>query len=494
MNSVCTLNRRILVIDDSPNILKDFKKILCPVKAFIPDAWAEFSQDLLDKTFSDGSKEPFELDCVDNGMAAYDLVKQAKTHGSPFAVAFLDVRLPNGWDGIETVERLWDEDPGVQVVLCTAYPDFGWSEVLPSLGSRDQLLILRKPFDPIEVWQLSTALTMKWHWTQQARLRVQELEQIVTKRTGQLEETNRRLEQDLLRRQAVEVQLAQVVHDLEERNLELSAVRDHALNEIHERERIEIILRHKTEELARSNHDLEQFASVAAHDLQEPLHSIQVFLDLLRVKYGSALDEHGRGYLDRVKRAAGRMQELIQSLLVYSRVDSQRMAEEPLALRDVVDDILSDLGARIGELQAVVQVGELPSLHGNAFQIRQLLQNLLGNALKFHRPGVPPVIHISGTIIQDRRHTGSGKPGLLCQIEIHDQGIGIPSEQLDKIFWMFTRLHRKDEYEGAGIGLAVCKRIVDQCGGAISARSKLGEGSTFIVTLPTRRESLPARI
>ena len=494
MNSVCTLNRRILVIDDSPNILQDFRKILCPVKAFIPDAWAEFSQDLFDETFSDGSKEPFELDCVDNGMAGCDLVKQAKTHGSPFAVAFLDVRLPNGWDGIETVERLWDEDPGVQVVLCTAYPDFGWSEVLPRLGHRDQLLILRKPFDPIEVWQLSTALTMKWHWTQQARLRVQELEQIVTKRTGQLEETNRRLEQDLLRRQAVEVQLAQVVHDLEERNLELSAVRDHALNEIHERERIEIILRHKTEELARSNHDLEQFASVAAHDLQEPLHSIQVFLDLLRVKYGSALDEHGRGYLDRVKRAAGRMQQLIQSLLVYSRVDSPHTAEEPIALRDVVDDILSDLGARIGELQAVVQVGELPSLHGNAFQIRQLLQNLLGNALKFHRPGVPPVIHISGTIIQDRRHTGSGKPGLLCQIEIHDQGIGIPSEQLDKIFWMFTRLHRKDEYEGAGIGLAVCKRIVDQCGGAISARSKLGEGSTFIVTLPTRRESLPAGI
>jgi signal transduction histidine kinase len=186
------------------------------------------------------------------------------------------------------------------------------------------------------------------------------------------------------------------------------------------------------------------------------------------------------------------MQQLIQSLLVYSRVDSQHTAEEPLALRDVVDDILSDLGARIEGLQAVVQVGELPTVHGNAFQIRQLLQNLLGNALKFHQPGVPPVIHISGTIIQDRRHTGSGKPGLLCQIEIHDQGIGIPLEQLDKIFGMFTRLHRKDEYEGTGIGLAVCKRIVDQCGGAISVRSRLGEGSTFIVTIPTRGESLPA--
>lgn len=306
----------------------------------------------------------------------------------------------------------------------------------------------------------------------------------MTNRTGQLEETNRCLEQDLLRRQAVEVQLAQVVRDLEERNLELSVVRDQALKEIHERERVEIILRQKTEELARSNRDLDQFASVAAHDLQEPLHSIQVFLDLLYVKYGSAMDEHGRGYLDRVKKAAGRMQQLIRDLLVYSRVDSPHTAEEPLALRDVVNDVLFDLGARIEELQAVVEVGELPTVNGNAFQIRQLLQNLIGNALKFHQPGVPPVIRISGTIIQDRRHSGSGKSGLLCQIEIQDQGIGIPAEQQDKIFGMFKRLHRKDQYEGTGIGLAVCKRIVDQCGGAISVRSSLGEGSTFIVTLP----------
>lgn len=306
----------------------------------------------------------------------------------------------------------------------------------------------------------------------------------MTKPTGQLEETNPCLEKDPLRRQAAEVQLAQVVRDLEERNLELSVVRDQALNEIHERERVEIILRQKTEELARSNRDLDQFASVAAHDLQEPLHSIQVFLDLLCVKYGSAMDEHGRGYLDRVKKAAGRMQQLIRDLLVYSRVDSQHTAEEPLALRDVVNDILSDLGARIEELQAVVEVDELPTINGNAFQIRQLLQNLIGNALKFHQPGVPPVIRISGTIIQDRRHSGSGKSGLLCQIEIQDQGIGIPAEQLDKIFGMFKRLHRKDQYEGTGIGLAVCKRIVDQCGGAISVRSSMGEGSTFIVTIP----------
>ncbi len=487
MKPVCTLNRRILVIDASPNNLEDFRKILRPVESFALDNCSEFKQDLLNEAFPHCGKEPFDLDCVDNGMSGYVLVKQAKVCGSPFAVAFLDVQLPNGWDGFETAERIWEEDPGVQVVLCAANPDSSWSEALNRLGHRDQLVILRKPFDPIEVWQLSTALTMKWHWTQQAQFCGQDYKQIVTNHTGQLQEANLRFEQDLLRLQSIEGQLAQVVRELEAQNLELTEVRDHALNEIHERERIETILRHKTEELARSNRDLNQFASVAAHDLQEPLHSIQIFLDLLRVKYGAALDKHGRGYLDRVRKAAGRMQQLIQSLLMYSRIDSQHKNEEPLALRDVVGDILFDLGARIEELQAVVRVGELPTVYGNDIQIRQLLQNLLVNALKFHQPGVPPVITISGAILQDRRHTGPGTTGLICQIEIHDQGIGIPSEQLDKIFGMFKRLHRKDEYEGTGIGLAVCQRIVDQCGGAISVRSKLGVGSTFIVTLPTRR-------
>jgi signal transduction histidine kinase len=487
MNPVCTLNRRILVIDDSSNVLQDFRKILCPAKRFISYVRSGGNHDLFDEPFLHHGKESFNLDCVDNEESGRDLVTQAKAEGSPFAVVFLDVQLSNGWDGFKTVERIWDEDPDLQVVLCTAHPDRGWAEVLPRLKNQDQLLILRKPFNQIEVWQLATALTIKWHLAQQVRLRVQEFEQIVMTRTGLLEQTNRRLENDLVRRQAVEVQLAQVVRDVEERNLELSTLRDHALNEVHERERIENILRHKSDELARSNRDLEQFASVAAHDLQEPLHSIQVFLDLLRLKYGSALNPHGLEYVNRVKNAAGRMQQLIQSLLVYSRVELPQMAEDKLVLRELVEEILSDLGARIEELRAVVQLGELPVIYGNAIQIRQLLQNLLGNALKFHQPGVPPVIRITATIMQDRRHTGSGQHGKLCQIEIHDQGIGIPPGQFEHIFGMFKRLHRKEEFEGTGIGLAVCQRIVEQCGGAISVRSKPGEGSTFIVTLPIQR-------
>jgi light-regulated signal transduction histidine kinase (bacteriophytochrome) len=325
---------------------------------------------------------------------------------------------------------------------------------------------------------------MNQHWHPEEGLSVEESEFSLRNQLAQMEEVNQHLEENLLRQGEIESQLTQAIRELEIRNFEISTGRDQALTELHERERGELALRQKTEELARSNRDLEQFASLAAHDLQEPLHSIQVFLDLLRVKHGSSLNEQGQGYLNRVTKAASRMQQLIEGLLVYSRIDAPDSIGMSISLQEIVEEILSDLAAHIEELQAEIHVGDLPMIHGDTLQIRQLLQNLIGNALKFHKQGVAPIVHISGMMIQNRRHTVTGKPRSLCQIEIQDQGIGISAEHLDKIFGMFIRLHRKDEYEGTGIGLAVCQRIADQCGGAISARSILGEGSTFTVTLP----------
>ncbi|MDH5564331.1 MAG: ATP-binding protein [Nitrospirota bacterium] len=306
----------------------------------------------------------------------------------------------------------------------------------------------------------------------------------VADQLADLEAANDRLAQDLIRQQDLVQHLTYAVRDLERRNLEILAARDQALIELQAREPIEVALRQKTEALLRSNRDLEQFASLAAHDLQEPLHSIQAFLDLLRVKHGSALDAQGQGYVIRVVKAAKRMQELIEGLLVYSRIDAPDVTGDSLPLQQIVEDILSDLGGQIEALQAEIHVGDLPLIRGDALHIRQLLQNLIGNALKFHQPGVAPVIHVSGMMLQNRRQTGPEKPGTLCQIEIQDQGIGIPEEDLGKIFGMFARLHRKDQYQGTGIGLAVCQRIAEQCGGRISVRSTLGGGTTFTVTLP----------
>jgi len=324
---------------------------------------------------------------------------------------------------------------------------------------------------------------MSPYWEKQAELPVAEFDGPVRIQVVELEEANRRLKQALLRQQNITRQLTERVRELDAQKLEFSPGCTQALTESGERNRIESILRQKTEELARSNQDLEQFASLAAHDLQEPLHSIQVFVDLLRVKHGFSLNEQGQGYLDRVTQAASRMQQLIEGLLIYSRIDAPISKDASISLQQIVQEILSDLGAQIKELQAEIYVGDLPAIHGDALHIRQLFQNLIGNALKFHKQGIAPAIHITGKTIQDRRHAGTGKAGNLCQIEIHDQGIGIPSEHIEKIFGMFKRLHRKDEYEGAGIGLAVCQRITDQCGGAISVRSTVGEGTTFTVTL-----------
>ncbi len=311
-----------------------------------------------------------------------------------------------------------------------------------------------------------------------------ESEEAMRHQLAQLQDANHRLKQELLRQQTTSRQLEQTVRELEMRNLEISIGRDQALFELKEWHHTQSILRQKTEALSQSNYALEQFASLAAHDLQEPLHSIQVFLDLLRVKHGAALNEQGHGYLDRVTKAASRMQKLIEGLLLYSRIDAPDLKVGALSLEKIIQDILSDLEAHIEELQAEIQVGVLPTIHGDRLYIRQLLQNLIGNALKFHKPGIPPFICINAMMIPDRRHSGSVKSGSLCQIEIQDQGIGIPAEHFDNIFGMFKRLHRKDDYEGTGIGLAVCQRIVDQCGGAISVRSTLGEGTTFTVTLP----------
>ncbi len=248
------------------------------------------------------------------------------------------------------------------------------------------------------------------------------------------------------------------------------------------------------EKLKRSNAELDSFASVASHDLQEPLRKIQAFGDRLRAKCSEGLGEQGRDYLARMQNASERMQVLIQDLLKLSRIASRAQPFAPCKLGKIVADVLNDLEVSVEEKGARVEVGELPLIDADPLQMRQLFQNLLVNALKFQKPGVSPVVTISCEIEKATGSEISGAPrgSELCRIAVSDNGIGFEQKFADQIFVVFQRLHTRQEYEGTGIGLAVCRKITDRHGGAIVAKSAVGEGATFIVTLPTKQTATTA--
>ncbi len=251
--------------------------------------------------------------------------------------------------------------------------------------------------------------------------------------------------------------------------------------DITERKRAEETLSHKAAELARSNAELEQFAFAASHDLQEPLRKIQAFADRLRVKTAKSRSPDIHDYLERMQNAAARMQTLINDLLAFSRVIRGSQPFTPVELKTIIKEVLSDLELRIEKSGARVEVGELPAIDADPMQMRQLMLNLIGNALKFQPEGGTPVVKIHSRMVT----AASGEQ--LCEINVQDNGIGFEEQYLEKIFAVFQRLHGRSEYEGTGVGLAICRRITDRHGGAITAESKLGEGATFIVTLPVRQ-------
>jgi PAS domain S-box-containing protein len=247
-------------------------------------------------------------------------------------------------------------------------------------------------------------------------------------------------------------------------------------------------LRLAAEQLRRSNLELQEFASIASHDLQEPLRKIQAFGDRLQVKCAAVLGENGRDYLERMQDAARRMQILLQDLLTLSRVTSKAQPFEPVDLRKIVAGVISDLEVRIEQTGARVEIGLLPIIDADAAQMRQLLQNLISNALKFQATGTKPAVIVSAKLLDNTDSLPGSMPGEeICQIMIKDNGIGFDERYLDRIFQVFQRLHSRSEYEGTGIGLAVCRKIADRHGGIISAKSAEGEGATFIVTLPVKQ-------
>jgi PAS domain S-box-containing protein len=232
------------------------------------------------------------------------------------------------------------------------------------------------------------------------------------------------------------------------------------------------------EELARSNRELEDFAFIASHDLQEPLRKIQSFGDLVIRKYSRSLDEQGQDYLRRMQNAAARMQALIDGLLTYSRVATKAKPFTRIDLTLPAREALSHLELRVEAAGATVELSDLPVTQADPSQMTQLFQNLISNAVKFHRPEEPPSVRI-----YSRAEVG------WCEIYVEDNGIGFDERHSERIFTPFERLHGRGKYDGVGMGLAICRKIAERHGGHITARSTPGKGSTFIVTLPLKQKA-----
>ncbi len=278
-----------------------------------------------------------------------------------------------------------------------------------------------------------------------------------------------------------------ITEQLLARKAEARAIREQVAREAAE-QREEQLRRHAAE-LERSNRELQDFAYVASHDLQEPLRKISTFTDLVLEDYGKVLDGDGRSYLERVQMAAVRMSRLIKDLLTFSRVETKGRPFEEIDLNEVLREVLTDLEVLLDDTGGTIDVGPLPIIEADPMQMRQLFQNLIGNALKFHRQDEAPAVSIRASYVDPEKldDDDAGEGEKRCRIEVADNGVGFEEKYLDRIFSPFQRLHGRSEYEGTGIGLAICRRIAERHEGSITARSKPGMGSTFVVELPVRQ-------
>ena len=293
----------------------------------------------------------------------------------------------------------------------------------------------------VQIGGIATDITIRKQAERLLQKTNDELEKRVRERTAKIKKVNANLQAEIVERRASERKLSQIAAEL------------------------------KT-----SNRALQDFAYVASHDLQEPLRKIQAFGDRLQVKYAEELGEQGQDYLRRMRNAAERMQGLIRDLLVYSRVTTKVQPFVSTDLNVIVKEVLSDLETRIEQTSGQVHVGELPTIEADPLQMRQLFQNLIGNALKFHRPELAPIIKISQVRVESSES--------MVRLKIEDNGIGFDEKYLDRIFTPFQRLHGRSEYEGTGMGLAICRKIVERHGGFLVAKSSPERGSTFTIALP----------
>jgi signal transduction histidine kinase len=263
-----------------------------------------------------------------------------------------------------------------------------------------------------------------------------------------------------------------ILDDFEDEKKKVEAANAELRREVAERAAAETALRDKTDALGRSNAELEQFAYVASHDLQEPLRMVSSYVQLFERRYAAQVDEQAKKYIDYAVEGAKRMQALIGGLLEFSRVGRIDEPFGPVDTGAALDQALLNLRSAVEESHAVVTRGALPTVTGHAGRLAQVFQNLIANAVKFRRPDQPPSIHVAAVPRRDD-----------WLFSVKDNGIGIEPQYLERIFVIFQRLHTRAEYPGTGIGLSICKKVIEHHGGRIWVESELGAGATFHFTL-----------
>ncbi|MHC4430339.1 MAG: ATP-binding protein [Planctomycetota bacterium] len=425
---------RILIVDDNPNIHTDFKTILAEEETS-PSLHA-LRTEVFGETDSDRTVEiRYELDFASQGQEGCEKIKLALAEGHPYELAFVDMRMPPGWDGLKTTEQIWRIDPKVQVVICTAYSDYSWEEITDRLGRAQNLLILKKPFDSAEVAQLASALTEKWVLARQADLKTEQLEHKVKERTDELAAINEQLKAEIAERKQAQQRQSELI-----------------------------------EAVDNVNKDLKEFVSIVSHDLKAPLRGITTLATWIMEDSSDSLDEQATEQINLLLDRVERMHSLIDGVLTYSRAG--RMEEEPARV---------DLGKFIPEAidmlappkNISITIGKpMPVIDCQETHLMQLFQNLVDNAIKYMDK--PQGWVKLACIEQDG----------FWKFSVADNGPGIPEKHFDGIFKMFSALPVAEELKGTGVGLTVAKKIVESHGGKIWVESEVGKGSTFFFTLP----------
>jgi two-component system, NtrC family, sensor kinase len=465
-------HQRILVVDDNPAIHEDFRKILCaamPTAAALSQSAAAFFGQ------SERMLEPptFQMDSAFQGQEALNRIVEALGENRPYAMAFLDVRMPPGWDGIETALRIWERDPHLQVVLCTAYSDCSWEDLRARLGRSDRLVILKKPFDNVEVLQLAEALTEKWRATKQAALKLGALEQAVEERTREIRQANEALLAQISERKLLENQLVQA-QKLESIG-QLAAGIAHEIN-------TPIQYVGDSVEFLRSamtsiEKVLDQYRQVF-HTTSDTA-SRQEVLDWLQAAEEVAELEFLRGEVprafERTLDGVARVAKIVRAMKEFSFPDAREHHHA-----DINQALETTLVVAHNEYKLLARVdtrfSELPAVKCNISELNQVFLNLIVNAAH--------AIQDSGKdaadgVIQIRTSVAGG----LVEIAIADNGCGITAEIANKVFDPFFTT--KEVGRGTGQGLSIARAaVITRHGGSLSFETIVGHGTTFFVRLP----------